>query len=80
MGRRLPLVVGFLFLRSDHHSFDECQRQQAIAAQRCFDDTHMQEPLLREGFLALHTSLEKRPDTLLKIARLFSYAVESPGS
>jgi hypothetical protein len=40
----LPLVVGFLFLLSDRHSFDECQRQQAIAAQRCFDDPHMQEP------------------------------------
>ena len=44
MGRMLPLVVGVLFLLSDRHSFDECQRQQAIAAQRCFYDTHMQEP------------------------------------
>jgi len=40
----LPLGVGVLFLRSAHHSFDECQRQQAIAAQRCFDAPHMQEP------------------------------------
>ena len=39
-----PLVVGFLCLLSDRHSFDSCQRQQAIAAQRCFGDPHMQEP------------------------------------
>ena len=41
-GHMLLLVVGVLFLLSDRHSFDECQRQQAIAAQRCFDDPHMQ--------------------------------------
>ena len=39
-GPMWPLVAGFLFLRS----FDECQRQQAITAQRCFDTPHMQEP------------------------------------
>jgi hypothetical protein len=43
-GRMLPLIVGVLCLRSDRHSFDECQRQQASAAQRCFDAPHMQEP------------------------------------
>src|SRR5438874_10996710 len=45
-GRMWPLVVGVLFLRSDRHRFDECQRQQAIAAQRCFDAPHMQEPTI----------------------------------
>jgi hypothetical protein len=44
MGRMWPLVVGVLFLLSDRHSFDERQRQQAIAAQRCLDDPYMQEP------------------------------------
>ena len=50
MGHMLLLVVGFLFLLSDRHSFDECQRQQAIAAQRCFDDPHRQEPIIQPLF------------------------------
>jgi len=44
-----PLVVGVLFLLSDRHSFDECQRQQAIAAQRYFDDPPMQAVESRAG-------------------------------